>query len=816
MSHIRFFPRHRLALACMLASVSSFSFAQNQCAVADLQQSRDLAAAVSGAEYDCYHAWFSAPSATLNDIYSEASLSRIQVALDQEIARYRGEAEQARVLENLGEFIRAAYYVRYNAGTGTPEFSEALSQRFAQSTNLFLNNPHALDQGREQVGAMKSLTLMVDNVKQLPLTMDSMMAALMHFNRDTAKDTQWVDGLNNLFRSMAGHAANDAFYRYMANNTHHIDTLARFASDNAWALDTDANFIVFNALRETGRLLASPDQETKRKALAVMQQVMQRYPLGSEHDKLWLAAVEMMSYYSPEGLNGLNLEQAKQDLAARVMPNRFECQGPAIIRSEDLTDAQAAKACEVLAAKEADFHQVANTGNQPVADDLNDRVEVAVFASNDSYVDYSSFLFGNTTDNGGQYLEGTPSRADNTARFVAYRYANGEDLSILNLEHEYTHYLDARFNQYGSFSDNLAHGHIVWWLEGFAEYMHYKQGYKAAIDLIPSGKLSLSTVFDTTYSHDSNRIYRWGYLAVRFMLENHPQDVESLLALSRSGQFAQWAQQVTLLGQQYDAEFERWLDTLEVVVEPEQPGTDPEEPSEPTDPEVQVTELAANQSLQLSGEAYSEKLFYVDVPANTVRFNVSIEGAGDADLYMSYNKVAHYYDFEISQYADGSNEEIQFAPEQNGYVKAGRYYISLTGRDSYDSVNLVAALEVEAQTPPTQVQDDLAPVVLESGEAKVLTVHQQRYAAVYVPEGVKEVRVWMSSQSNANDPYGAGNVDLYASRKHWPTAEQHEYASNYAGSNEYLAIPVTEAGYVHFSLQAPQQGDDVEMLVYFF
>ena len=44
---------------------------------------------------------------------------------------------------------------------------------------------------------------------------------------------------------MAGHAANDAFYRYMANNTHHIDTLVKFASDNAWALDTDASFIVF-------------------------------------------------------------------------------------------------------------------------------------------------------------------------------------------------------------------------------------------------------------------------------------------------------------------------------------------------------------------------------------------------------------------------------------------------------------------------------------------------------------------------------------------------------------------------------------------
>ncbi len=166
------------------------------------------------------------------------------------------------------------------------------------------------------------------------------------------------------------------------------------------------------------------------------------------------------------------LDQAKHDLAARVLPNRHECDGPAIIRSQDLTQAQAIEACGVLSAKEADFHQVANTGNQPVADDHNERVEVAVFANNGSYVDYSSFLFGNTTDNGGQYLEGNPSEAGNVARFVAYRYANGDELSILNLEHEYTHYLDARFNQYGSFSENLAHGYVVWWLEGFAEYMH--------------------------------------------------------------------------------------------------------------------------------------------------------------------------------------------------------------------------------------------------------------------------------------------------------------------------------------------------------
>ncbi len=43
MSHTRLFPRHRLAIACILASVSSFSFAEDQCDVIDLQQAADLA-----------------------------------------------------------------------------------------------------------------------------------------------------------------------------------------------------------------------------------------------------------------------------------------------------------------------------------------------------------------------------------------------------------------------------------------------------------------------------------------------------------------------------------------------------------------------------------------------------------------------------------------------------------------------------------------------------------------------------------------------------------------------------------------------------
>ena len=102
MSHTRLFPRHRLALACMLASVSSFSFAQEQCDIPDLQQATDLTLAVSDANHNCYSDGFSAPVDSLSDIYMEASLSHIQIALNQAIATYKGEAEQARKLKNLG------------------------------------------------------------------------------------------------------------------------------------------------------------------------------------------------------------------------------------------------------------------------------------------------------------------------------------------------------------------------------------------------------------------------------------------------------------------------------------------------------------------------------------------------------------------------------------------------------------------------------------------------------------------------------------------------------------------------------------------
>ena len=66
---------------------------------------------------------------------------------------------------------------------------------------------------------------------------------------------------------MSGHAVRDDFYRYMADHNQHIEVLIKFAQQNEWALDTDASFLVYNAVRELGRLLASPYSSTRTAAL---------------------------------------------------------------------------------------------------------------------------------------------------------------------------------------------------------------------------------------------------------------------------------------------------------------------------------------------------------------------------------------------------------------------------------------------------------------------------------------------------------------------------------------------------------------------
>ena len=162
------------------------------------------------------------------------------------------------------------------------------------------------------------------------------------------------------------------------------------------------------------------------------------------------------------------------------------------------------------------------------------------------------------------YLEGDPAAEGNQPRFIAYEQpAQDGAFQIWNLNHEYTHYLDGRFDMHGDFAAGQTTPTVMW-VEGFAEYVSYSYRgvtYDRAIEEAGKGTYQLSQLFETTYDNaDTTRIYQWGYLGVRYMLQSHPEDVATLLGHYRAGEYdAAHSLLRDTIGTRYDADFADWL-----------------------------------------------------------------------------------------------------------------------------------------------------------------------------------------------------------------------------------------------------------------
>ena len=262
----------------------------------------------------------------------------------------------------------------------------------------------------------------------------------------------------------------------------------------------------------------------------------------------------------------------KSESLSEVLSQVHACNESIEIRSQQLTKLQITEACDTLVSIESRFHDIFNTKGKPVADDFNDVMRANVYHTRDEYVRYATENFNMPTDNGGMYLEGYPDKKGNHAEFVAYERQG----KIWNLRHEFVHYLDGRFNKYGDYcnglhddhagpefcaSPNLAYPHVVWWAEGVGEYIAHGDNNQAAIKLAQQQVYQLSELFNTSSNTNtgSNRVYRWGYLAVRFMMEQQRPEVETMLETLRQGDWSGYQKLVTSWGTRFDNDFSIWL-----------------------------------------------------------------------------------------------------------------------------------------------------------------------------------------------------------------------------------------------------------------
>jgi microbial collagenase len=196
----------------------------------------------------------------------------------------------------------------------------------------------------------------------------------------------------------------------------------------------------------------------------------------------------------------------------------------------------------------------------PVANDFNEKLRVVIFKDAAQYNKYGQLTFDIHTDNGGMYIEGTPQNPENIATFYSYEHFwIRPEFGVWNLNHEYVHYLDGRFVKYDTF--NHFPSNLVWWSEGLAEYISKRDDNPKAFKLLVENEQwpSLLEIFNTEYKDGTDRVYQWGYLAVRFMVENHIDQYRQMAHYLKTDYFDGYKKLLDQSGKQYDDEFAQWL-----------------------------------------------------------------------------------------------------------------------------------------------------------------------------------------------------------------------------------------------------------------
>ncbi|WP_448568095.1 collagenase [Thalassotalea ganghwensis] len=247
-----------------------------------------------------------------------------------------------------------------------------------------------------------------------------------------------------------------------------------------------------------------------------------------------------------------------------ALPIKHVCSDTLYILTQEMTKQQLNDSCSKLIAQEDTFHEKLKTNREPVANDFNDKLRVVIFDDHAQYNKYGQLTFDIHTDNGGMYIEGTTQNPDNIATFYSFEHFwIRPEFGVWNLNHEYVHYLDGRFVKYDTF--NHFPSNMVWWSEGLAEYISKAEdnprAFKTAKKLEKEKWPSLMDVFNTEYKDGADRVYQWGYLAVRFMYEHYPEQYRQLAHFLKTDYFDGYKKLLEQLGEAHGDEFTAWLES---------------------------------------------------------------------------------------------------------------------------------------------------------------------------------------------------------------------------------------------------------------
>ncbi|MBO8187090.1 collagenase [Streptomyces sp. DW4-2] len=530
------------------------------CSPGDFAQTgKALVEQITSSTTECINTLFGLTGGDAKGAFREEQMITVADALRDGSATYPGDAGTG--MPQIVLFLRAGYYVQYNHEQDVGEYGPELKAAIQRGLDAFFGSEHSHDVTDANGETLSEAVTLIDSAGENARYLGIVKRMLEDY--DSSYDDKWwmVNAVNNVYTVLwRGHQMPD-FVKAVVADPSVLRTLYTFAKDHLDLLGGQHSYLTSNAGREMGRFVQHgrlhPKVRPQMKALLKMSSMTGRTA------PLWVGVAEMADEFDDYNCYYYGVCDLEERLKKAVLKTEEPCSDSISVVAQDMDASNFADTCTSLNGQDAFFHKVAKDDG-PVKDDRNTQLEVVVFDSDIAYRTYAGVIYDIDTNNGGMYLEGDPSAEGNLPRFIAFERPDGDKFRIWNLNHEYTHYLDGRFDMYGDFEAGVSTP-TVWWIEGFAEYISYTYRglpYDEAIKAAGKKTYPLSKLFDTTYENSNTaRTYQWGYLAVRYMLEKHPDDVATVLASYRTGDWNAARRHLTEnIGTRYDQDWYTWLD----------------------------------------------------------------------------------------------------------------------------------------------------------------------------------------------------------------------------------------------------------------
>lgn len=521
-----------------------------------------LADAVRTSNSDCINQLFSLSGADAQQAFNETQMRSVAEGLRAQGLAYAGNNQAG--IQQLLLYLRAGYYVQYYAPAVVGSYGSGLQTALRGALDALFSNPAIRQVSDANGGVLAEAVTLIDSATENARYLWVVRQLLDGHASDWNAYWGMKNAVNNAFTVLFRGHQNADYQALVQNDSAVLQSLSGFVNRNWGLLGGAESYLVTNGARELARFLQYGTLQSQVRPL--VQTLLQRSSVSGVTAPVWIGLADMVDYHDPGRCTDYGLCDWRARAEAAALPQRQVCSPTLTLRAQAMTAVELNATCSSVVNQEGYFHAKLQTNQQPVANDLNNSLELVVFDSSADYETYAGALYGIDTNNGGMYLEGRPATPGNQARFIAYEAEwLRPSFQVWNLNHEYTHYLDGRFNLYGDFQTGMTTP-TVWWVEGLAEHVSYcylNQRYERALTEAPKLSYTLNQLFDTDYSGGSTRVYQWGYLAVSFMMERHRNDVTTLLGHYRKGEWAAARSLLkTTIGSRLDAEFSTWLQGL--------------------------------------------------------------------------------------------------------------------------------------------------------------------------------------------------------------------------------------------------------------